>query len=169
MLGEVSNPLEMKAGIYPSIAQNSRDETNPDEVSDQVKIQIAIEMENYRKEIKKEVKEEIKQEDEEEKKKRKKEKNKDRNYCEDQCGTFLLFLLFIGWGICYYYLYDNSPHDYEEMPSSVIAVLIILGLFGALSCACCIRYNVKQRAWMKKLRRERRVKENKTSSTDSSL
>ena len=63
MLGEVPNPHEMKAGLYPSIVQNSRDETNPDEVSDQVKVQIAIEMENYREEIKKEVKEEIKQEE----------------------------------------------------------------------------------------------------------
>ena len=60
MLGEVPNPHEMKTGLYPSIAQNSRGETSPDEVSDPVKVQIAIEMENCREKIKKEVKEEIK-------------------------------------------------------------------------------------------------------------
>ena len=99
--------------------------------------------------------------------KRKKE-DKDWNYCTGQCVAVLILLCFIGWGIMFYYsLFYYS--DYEEMPAGVIAAISICGLFGAVSCACCVRCNVKQRAWRKKLRRERWAKENGPSSTDSSL
>ena len=117
--------------------------------------------------MKKEVKEEIKKEEEEEKKKRKKEE-KDWHYCTGQCLAVLILLCFVGWGIMFYYsLFYYS--DYKEMPAGVIAAISICGLFVAVSCACCVRCNVKQRTWRKKLRRERWVKENEPSSTDSSL
>jgi len=182
MLGEVPNPLvtphKKDTGLYPSVARNSCNSCtshdghhDPDEIDDLVKVQVSIEIENYKEEMKKEmkeeVKEEIKKEEEEEKKKRKKE-FKDCDYCMKQCFAFLMLLCFIGWGIMYYYsLFYYS--DYEKMPAGVIAAISICGFFGAVSCACCVRYKVKQSAWRKKLRHERRAKENETSSIDSSL
>ena len=63
----------------------------------------------------------------------------------------------------FYYVY----YDYdEEMPAGVIAAFSIFGLFGAVSCACCVRCKVKQSAWRTKLRRERWAKENGPSSTN---
>ena len=93
-----------------------------DHYEDHTNTQVSLEIKNY-KEFKEKVKKEIKQEEEEEKKKKKKE-GKDCSYCMDQCCAFLLFLMFIGLGIYFYFmLYVN--YDHEEMSDGVIAAISI--------------------------------------------
>ena len=123
MLGEVPNPHEMKAGIYPSVTQYS-----PDEVDDLVKVQVSIEMEKYEKRIK---------EEDDEKKKKKKQQDKDINHVA-YGGGFIVggFMAMVLFGI---YCWFSGDYSSDEFPEHLYILSFAFGSVGILLCCCGVR------------------------------